>query len=495
MINLLFFINNFKKLYKTIYFIIKKSMNFAKTFPKSRKLKQKYVFPLSNIENPKISFVKKKGELFVIDEASFLRKIWLSLKDFYFFHFIAILMDFLSIVIQNLYPYSCLLYPTCVCPNSFAIKIYTLIKELLSYWIMIIAWMFSTVFHLNEMDKKNLKILFLGLNLAIICYFYLKDNSPNEVSDNIFLIFLCLIGIHAFFNFIYLVTIKFDVKKFIIKFLKGSSLLYLICFNNYFFSMSFGSINKYLKTSIDYSLAQPVMRIFLIIYLYIFRYLGLKFLWLYSETITKETSIKSKRNLRISFWVRTIICYIYTLNILAIIRGEIFEWTSYFLFVEYFLFLIQGYTQYDFKKIILFKILGVFFPKYRKKISISKEKEFFRKILAGGLLDIQFICGYQLVILISLKRWSISRGVAIYSKNCLLEVSEKFENKTWSILLLVSISYFTIFSMIFYMIKKKVIFITYKISPNKILNSLTFFFLHNWFQYLLQMYSFAIFDS
>jgi len=241
-------------------------------------------------------------------------------------------------------------------------------------------------------------------------------------------------------------------------------------------------------------LSQPIIRILLIIYLFIFRYLGLKFLWFYYETITEENSIKSRSQFRISLWVRTIFCNIYTLNIVAIIRGEIFEWTSYFLFVEYCLFLIQVYTQHNIKKIILYKILGVFIRKYREKISISKEKVFFHKILAGGLLDIQFICAYQLIILISLKRWSISRGVAIYSKNCLLEVSEKFTKNIWSMLLLVFISYLTTISVIFYMVKKKVIFIAYKISKNKILHFLLLFFLHNWFEYLLQMDSFAIFD-
>ena len=138
------------------------------------------------------------------------------------------------------------------------------------------------------MNRKFLKILFFGLNLVILCYFYLKDNIQNEVSDNISLIFLCLIYIHIFFNLLYFVLIKFDVKMFIINFLKGSSLLYLICFNNYFCSMFFGSINIYLKTSIDDSLSQPIIRILLIIYLFIFRYLGLKFLWFYYETIPKK---------------------------------------------------------------------------------------------------------------------------------------------------------------------------------------------------------------
>lgn len=333
-------------------------------FPTS-KIKQKYVVSLSNImkggnllrfdknEIPEneISFSKSKRrtDLFqrlVFEESSFYGRYWLLVKNFHSVHFAAILLCYLSILIQNFYPQSCLLYPTCVCHNDLAIKFYTLIKEVLSFWLITVALVYNTIFHLKEMNKKLLKFVFIVLDLVIIGYYYLKDNGPKELDGNIFTILGSFVFIQHSFYIVYFFMIQRKIKIFIIKFMEATSLLYLIFFNNIFCFWFLGSINQSLKSNFDSLIATNVIRILLIIYLFIFRYLGIKCLWFYYQLLSKETNDQSTFDMRMTLWGRNVLCYISTVNVLAITRADLSEWTSWILFADYVIFLIQGYTSF-----------------------------------------------------------------------------------------------------------------------------------------------------
>ena len=180
---------------------------------------------------------------------------------------------------------------------------------------------------------------------------------------------------------------------------------------------------------------------------------------------------------------------------MAIIRAETLDWFSFFLFVDYFLFLIQGYTQIDLKRILIAKMLKFLFRYTLKKRDISSEKQYLKKILAGGLMDVQIACFFQLSILISWNRCSGLRNLPIYLQDCSLQISPKFKINIWSIGVLFAINILTMIVLLRYMLKNKVVLIVYKISQAKLLILLDIFFIHNYLQWLLQIFSFIAFDD
>ena len=82
---------------------------------------------------------------------------------------------------------------------------------------------------------------------------------------------------------------------------------------------------------------------------------GVKLLFVYYKTLKEELQNESKIFIAISIWFRNIFTQIYTVNVIAIIRAETLDWFLCLLYIDYFLFLIQGYTQIDLKSVILQK--------------------------------------------------------------------------------------------------------------------------------------------
>lgn len=483
-----------------------------KTTKKNKIRNQKFVHPLQNVSLPNFEIKNNtssniKIRSFQIGKPTFFKQktmvkppfssqICILMKTIYINHFLALLMIILAIGIQIAYPHSFYLNPPCICSDKVSERLYTLSKEIFSLWIISLASLYLSVFHLKELNEnKVLKLLFFLIKCAIVGGFYLLESPSTNTIELVKEIFYLWIFTQNIFYIIYLVLIKFQFKVFFSKYLKGTALGYFIVLNNFIFSYLIGMIKKSLHSQLEDNFANFTARLCFIAYLLLHRLIGIKLLWIYYRAFQTEGHNQSRIEIAVSLWARNIFTQIYTVNVMAIIRAETLDWFSFFLYVDYFSFLIQGYTQIDLKRIMIFKLLKFFFGYHVKKREISTEKEYFKQILAGGLMDVQIACFFQLSILISWNRWSVLRSLPIYLQDCSLQISSKFKINLWSIGVLFAINVLTMTVLLIYMLKNKVILLVYKISQAKLLMLLDIFFIHNYLQWLLQIFSFIAFDD
>jgi len=407
-------------------------------------------------------------------------KISKFFKKLVFPHFISIIISIIMIIIQQYYDAICFIKNS-NCSDGISVKIYTTLRACIMYWNMIIALGYITVFHVDFLKKiKILKFIYIGSSYATIFYYYIgADCSGNEPISLYF--FLMGMAAIAFFFFIYLIKIKFDFKLFL-KITSTRVNILTLVFLNYLMNY-YGY--KYLRSFIEIIAPFDSINVFqLAMAMCVFISRTLFKMAFYKHAENEGISQKIKLD-SIGIFVRICVCIISATEVSNMLQLDLSYWGVWVMLINHVLFLLIFYTRYNFPLIILNKIIKILL-KRENYFKESEAEKLVDKLLAGYMIDFQFILIPRLLTLYIFKRW-LNNHIAIFYSGCDLEISDSFVMRKEMVHLILGLNVsITLFVFIWMYRNNKHFFIYIPEKIHIFKRAYIILMVHTYFEYVMQ---------
>jgi len=345
-------------------------------------------------------------------------KFMVVLKRLLIPHTLAIIYSLMVILIQKYINAICYLDPVCQCQNNPLIKLYTLIKSIITYYFLLYLLTFYCYFIRADLYRdKRVKVFFLIIAIVVISvpYLCLDGNASKSPDIEIYFIAFCL---SPFFHLLALRKMHWKFREFLKKSLPGTFILFTM-FIQYLASNLWLPYMKSIFLSWSMTQGLNYYMILLSISSYVYIYVFKSVLFKFGMLIKME----NYPNLNpIIFTSRIFLCYTITMQISNLVSIRYDKWGELILLSQYCFFLVKFFSRFD----PLIFILRILKSLSKIPIKIPQKSNYeieIEKMLTGSMIDFILIFIPRLIILFISKRWIISHLIEFYS-NCQLEIAE-----------------------------------------------------------------------
>ena len=422
--------------------------------------------------------------IFKVEKQSYLKFQILFVK-FLLPHIVATIFTYIFIRFHMYVDNICWLEDKCDCQDDITIKIYTIIRTILTYWNLILLLGYYSFFVIKELKNMiSMKALMYFGFMGVILFLYIISDGVDDSTASLFSYgggsIIAVIMIVVLFYKVHFNCYTFKEK------ILYQTLLLCILFSHllakrYVFNFVKVSLQKELG-DLGKNLSQIIISIYSFIYKIVFKFLILRF----SLRILKENGEYNA----IIFFMRLIVCFIISINTANIYEMNLRDWGGWILIVTYCLFLFEFYTRsniytraFNFVKSKIFKSKNLINSKadhdYQTIVSI-------KKVLSGYVLDFQFIFIPRLIMLYYFEHL-IDYHSGDYSSDCSLKVSSKFLKNGEMLIFIILLNICLPIIFFLWMHKKKEILFEFRFENYNFLQRTYIIFLfHTYFEFIFQ---------
>ena len=263
-----------------------------------------------------------------------------------------------------------------------------------------------------------------------------------------------------------------------------------IIFSNYlFYVFIYNMINDYLFKTLSYEFATNLINLYVSIYILTITFFLKKFVIKYAEFLIKLNQRNTYAIINMMRFVLCLFVSIPASNLLKLNVEEWGGWLllmSYCNFLLGFYFRVDLLDILIKKVKLCFKIK----EKIEEiNIGDVKNKAYIEKLFSGCMLDLQIICCFRLIILYFTKRWLGAFLKGDYYINCKFQINDKFFYiNIWGLSAIVTVNIVLAIFIFYYMNKSKNLLLLYKIKHNFFYNVFFLFVTHSYFEGNLNMF-------
>ena len=418
---------------------IEEKIEIMDASPNSKNLQKNSIYIVLQSQFPKVEFLKYL--------------IFRYFLPFPIFTILILAMLYIHIYVIKDY---CYYENLCRC-QSLGVYIYTMIREILQYYCVIIIMLYFSVEFLtdNFFGKKKIKWAYCLIQfipeVCVYVYYYPHANETAHALVRRYSV-LSIVIMDSIFLLFFLVILKKVTKKIIGKLLKFSLFTAYFYFHCYSFKTSSSYyILQFLENNFQKDLALNLFKLFLLFYLIIYQFVIKNYLFYLYKDIVTSNIVPCCLIINLLRFMSIDILSIQIMNVLSIPLNEIFSWIS---FANYIYSLISIYSGTDIIGTIFYRIMYWLINKQKQKNSLISTK--FKEIRSACVLEANLIIFLRMIILKMCPHYFLfSKKVQLFY-DCTLKIkTDSFTMNDENIAFVIVSHTLLVAVIFFFMVKKK----------------------------------------
>ena len=404
-------------------------------------------------------------------------------------HLLANLLIVMKTMIQEYYDRYCWIDEVCTCNNEFIPKLYSILNEILCYWLFIVHFSAKStlIFRNLYYDKQLTNIFYVVSMMGIIFYSVV---APEKGLQNIYMYFFvfAIILIIVFKN---QKKEKYPISIFLKNVLKSHCILCFVFGNYLLMRLIFLPLKRFINDNTPES--WKIFQLFLLLYFQVFMVSIKKLLFIYKKFIISQIKETMEPTL---LMMRVALCHLMSISVCTLLKigvGTQEDWSKWVTIIFHTNFVFNFYTRIDILEVLCKKLLHektklYQFFKFFWSQPTDKEYRKFSRMFSGTMIDMQAICVLRLLSWKFNKRWVNKNYTSIFYANCRLEISENFQIGIMGMVAVLLINLILPVGMLAMMIVKRNIFFEYKMNKSKVLNVGILFACYVYFDAIFQTF-------